>query len=245
MASDERRRSELVTALGAVRVRISDACVSAGRDARDVTLIAVTKTYPASDIATLRDLGVLDIGESKDQEARAKLSELATLSGSGEVRWHFVGRVQSKKAARVASYAHAVHSVDRRELVVAFARALDSDGSARPADGRLGIFVQLSLDGDPDRSGAVGDDLFRLADEVAAVPSLRLLGVMAVPPVEAVPDEAFARIAEVSIRLRSMHPDAASISAGMSSDLEPAIKHGATHVRVGTALLGRREAFFS
>jgi pyridoxal phosphate enzyme (YggS family) len=239
----------LVTALGAVRARITDACAAAGREPRAVTLIAVTKTYPAADVATLRELGVLDIGESKDQEARAKVAELAKAGqpgrsefGPAELRWHFVGRVQSKKAKSIASYAYAVHSVDRSELVTAFGVAA---GTHRVSGEPLGVFVQLSLDGDPQRSGARGDDLFRIADEVAGHPRLRLLGVMAVPPIEADPDQAFAEVAEVSAALQLAHAGAVSISAGMSTDLEVAIKHGATHVRVGTALLGRREAFFS
>src|SRR4051812_13464066 len=136
---DERRRAELVTLLGAVRARIADACNAAGRDARDVTLVAVTKTFPASDVAALVDIGVVDIGENKDQEARAKIKQLD--GPPLGIRWHMVGRLQSNKARSVASYAHAVHTVDRAKLVRALADAVD-----RPEP--LDVFVQVSMDGD-------------------------------------------------------------------------------------------------
>jgi pyridoxal phosphate enzyme (YggS family) len=237
----EARRAELVGSLGAVRSRIADACEAAGRDQRSVTMIAVTKTYPASDIATLARLGVVDIGESKDQEARAKLSELADPPlGPIELRWHLVGRLQTNKARSVVSYAHAVHSVDRPKLARALAGAAAADGRTTP----LGVFVQVSLDDDPDRGGVATSGLPALAEAVADRTELRLLGVMAVPPIGADPERAFARLAELSAAVRSTHPGADAISAGMSGDLEAAVKHGATHVRVGTALLGRRDGTF-
>lgn len=237
---DERRRAELVTALGAVRARIADACDVAGRDPRSVTLVAVTKTYPASDVAILAQLGITDIGESRDQEASAKVAEAAALIGSQPLpRWHFVGRLQSRKCRSVASYADVVHSLDRAELVPKLA-----DGVARSGRGRLDVFVQVSLDGDPSRGGIAIEALNDLAAAVAARAELRLRGVMAVPPIGADPAREFARLAEVSEALRAAHPEADSISAGMSDDLEAAIKHGSTHVRVGTALLGRRNPVF-
>lgn len=234
---DERRRAELVGALAAVRTAIADACAAAERDPRSVSLIAVTKTYPASDVCTLVELGVTDVGESRDQEAVAKVAEVARLLSdrAGAVRWHFVGRLQRRKARSVATYAHAVHSVDRLELVA----ALDQ-GVARAERDAIDVFVQVSLDGDPDRGGAVGDDVFRVADAVAGAQRLRLRGVMAVAPMGADADAAFAQLAQTSAALRVVHPDADAISAGMSGDLVEAIRHGATHVRVGTALLGRR-----
>lgn len=237
---DGQRRADLVTALGAVRARIADACVAAGRDPLAVTLIAVTKTYPAADIATLARLGVLDVGESRDQEARAKIAELAELaepaSSPVPIRWHVVGRLQTNKARSVVSYAHAVHSVDRRKLARSLAEAA-ADQRADP----LEVFVQVSLDDDPDRGGVAESGLAALAESVASRAELRLRGLMAVPPIGADPDAAFARLAELSIRLRSEHPAADAISAGMSDDLEAAIRNGSTHVRVGSALLGRRE----
>lgn len=233
---DDRRGAELVSALGAVRARIADSCAAAGRDPQTVTLVAVTKTYPASDVATLARLGVCDIGESKDQEARAKAKELRRL----DRRWHLVGRVQTNKARGVASYAHAVHSVDRPKLARALAEAAAAAERAEPLD----VFVQVSLDNDPERGGAGLDDVEALAETIAARPQLRLCGVMAIPPLGSDPEVEFARLAEVSQRLRRNHPAATMISAGMSDDLEAAIKHGSTHVRVGSALLGRRGPVF-
>jgi PLP dependent protein len=235
--ADDARAAELVGSLGTVRARIADACEAAGRDPRSVTLIAVTKTYPASDVAALAQLGVLDVGESKDQEARAKVRELA---GAVPVRWHLVGRLQTNKARSVVGYAFAVHSVDRPKLARALADAVAREQRAQP----LEVFVQVSLDGDPDRGGVRADELDALADLVAAREQLVLRGVMAVAPMQVDPDRAFAQLAELAERVRRNHPGAHAISAGMSNDLEAAIEHGATHVRVGTALLGRRDPTF-
>lgn len=240
-ASAGEREAELVAALGAVRSRIADACTAAGRDPREVTLVAVTKTRPAADVATLVRLGVLDIGENKDQEARAKIAELAEQLGPArDVRWHMVGRVQTNKARSVVRYAHAVHSVDRPKLVRALA-----DAAAEHRSGALDVFVQVSLDGDTERGGVAEDGLAALADAVAERPQLRLRGLMAVPPIGADPDAAFARLAVLAERVRAEHPGADALSAGMSGDLEAAVRHGSTHVRVGTALLGRRDQIFS
>ena len=182
-------------------------------------------------------LGVLDIGESRDQEAVAKVAEVTSLLGGGaaSLRWHFVGRLQSRKCRSVASYAHAVHSVDRRALVDGLAAAM-----ARAERRVLDVFIQISLDGDPDRGGVTVDHMLPLADAIEGQPALRLRGVMAVAPLGADPDTAFADLAEASSRLRAEHPHADAISAGMSDDLEQAIRNGSTHVRVGSALLGRR-----
>lgn len=234
---DDRRRAELVTALGAVRVRIADACAAADRDAREVTLVAITKMFPASDVATLAALGVTDIGENKDQEARTKVKELADIRPPLQIRWHLVGRVQTNKAKSVVSYAQAVHSVDRSKLVLALARA----AAARDRPEPLEVFLQVSMDGDPDRGGAPADRLPELAALVAECPELVLRGLMTVLPVDTEPDEGYARLAELSQQLRADHPHAVAISAGMSNDLEAAVRNGSTHIRVGTALLGRRE----
>ena len=222
------RREQLAASLAAVEQRLVAACAAAGRPRGDVLLVAITKTRPASDVELLRDLGVLDVGENRDQEAREKA---AAVPG---VRWHFVGGLQTNKARSVASYASVVHSVDRTALVDAL-----SAGALR-AVRELDVLLQVSLDGDPSRGGALPDDLPALADVTAGAPGLRLAGVMAVAPLGADPARAFAALAEVSDRLRESHPGATAISAGMSGDLEQAIAAGATHVRVGTALLGER-----
>jgi len=229
------RRTELEANVAAVRHRIAAACAAAGRSPEEITLVGVTKFFPAADAALLAEAGVTDLGESRDQEAAAKVGAVAELT-SADIRWHFIGRLQTNKARSVARYADLVHSVDRVELVPALA------AGAERAERVLPVLVQLSLDGDPGRGGA--RDLLRLAEAVAQRPGLRLAGVMAIAPLQGDPDAAFAELARVASRLRADHPEARVISAGMSGDLEAAINHGATHVRVGTALLGRRAQIF-
>jgi PLP dependent protein len=234
------RRAQLAASLADVRDRIARACAAAGRPPDAVTLVAVTKTYPASDVELLAGLGVTDIGENKDQEARAKARSV--LEAGVRVRWHFVGRLQRNKAGSVVTYADVVESVDSLRLV----RALD-EAARRHRDRPLDTLVQVSIDGDPARGGAVPDavdaehDLWRVADAVAAAESLRLGGVMAVAPLEWDADAAFERLAGLAARVAATHPGARAVSAGMSGDLEHAVAHGATHVRIGTSLLGMRK----
>jgi len=236
---DPDRRAELVAALAAVRGRLADACAEMGRDPHAIALVAVTKGFPASDVASLATLGVTEIGENRDQDARAKLAELAASSWQlPPLTWHFVGRLQTNKCRSIARYAHVVHSVDRPEVAVALASA------AQRAGRHLDVCAQVSLDDDPSRGGVVAGELSRLADQIAGQETLRLCGVMAIAPLGADPDAAFARLAAIAAQLRTEHPQATAISAGMSADLEAAIRHGATHLRVGSALLGRRTATF-
>jgi pyridoxal phosphate enzyme (YggS family) len=222
------RRDELAANLADVRARVAAACEAAGRPHGDVTVIAVTKTWPASDAALLRDLGVTDLGENRDAEAAAKAAEVAG------VRWHFVGQVQTNKARSISRYADVVHAVDRDRLVDALS------AGAVQAGRELEVLVQVSIDGDPDRGGAPPDQVPALAGRVAGAAGLRLGGVMAVAPVDLLPSVAFARLADVAAVVRSAHPGATTVSAGMSGDLEEAIAAGATHVRVGSAILGAR-----
>jgi pyridoxal phosphate enzyme (YggS family) len=243
--TDEYRRTELVASLGAVRNRISQACEAAGRDTSSVTLIAVTKTYPATDVLTLAQLGVLDVGESKNQEAKAKIAEIRSVRPKPALRWHLLGRLQTNKARSVASYAHAVHSVDRPKLVTALADACADAAALGERTVPLQVFVQVSLDGDPERGGVSREGVAALADAVAGRPELSLRGVMAVAPLGVDPDAAFEDLAAVAARLRQQHPQADALSAGMSHDLDAAIRHGATHLRIGTALLGQRPPLIS
>lgn len=222
------RTDELTAALRAVQVRLGAACAAAGRRRQDVTLVAVSKTRPVRDLELLRELGVVHFGENRDQEARAKADAVTG------VHWHFVGAVQTNKARSVASYASVVHSADRASLVTAL-----SAGAVR-AGRTLDLLIQVSLDGDPARGGALPADLPALADQVAGAAGLHLRGVMAVAPRGGDPARAFAFLQSLSVRLREDHPRAGAISAGMTDDLEPAIEAGATYVRVGTALFGRR-----
>ncbi|MEU5791169.1 YggS family pyridoxal phosphate-dependent enzyme [Micromonospora purpureochromogenes] len=232
------RRAELAAGLARVRARIADACAAAGRDRAEVTMIAVTKTYPAGDVVALAGLGVTDVGENRDQEAAPKAAEVAAAGVA--VRWHFIGQLQRNKARSVVRYADVVHSVDSVRL----ARALDAASAGR--DRPLDALVQVSIDGDPARGGALPDSadpdrgLGPVAEALAGAGGLRLAGLMAVAPLGWEPERAFARLAEVAARFRDRHPEATALSAGMSGDLEPAIEYGATHVRVGSALLGMR-----
>ena len=234
------RSAQLATSLAEVRERIARACAAAGRPPDAVTLVAITKTYPAQDVELLADLGVTEVGENKDQEARAKAR--AVQAAGVAVRWHFVGRLQRNKAGSVVTYADVVESVDSLRLV----RALD-EAVRRHRDRPVDVLVQVSIDGDPARGGAVagaGDpdrDLWRVADAVAAADALRLGGVMAVAPLNWDPDVAFETLAALAARVAAGHPEATVLSAGMSGDLEQAIAHGATHVRIGTSLLGMRK----
>jgi PLP dependent protein len=228
------RRAEIAAGLAAVDDRVKRACAAAGRDPAEVTVIVVTKTFGASDIRLLAELGVRDIGENRDQEAAAKAAECSDLP----LTWHFVGQLQTNKARSVAGYAAVVHSVDRPRLVDALARA------AVAHHRRVGCLVQVSLQAHPTpgRGGAAESDVMALADAIATADNLRLLGVMAVAPLGGDPAAAFDRLARVADAVRSRHPGADWISAGMSEDLEPAIAAGATHLRVGSAILGRRPA---
>ncbi len=227
------RRAELATNLARVRARIADACAAAGRDRGEITLVAVTKTYPASDVLHLAAIGVRDIGENRDQEAAPKAAEVAAAGTA--VRWHFVGQLQRNKARSVVRYADLVHSVDSVRLAGALAVAAE-----RARDRPLDVLVQVSIDGDPHRGGVPAGELDRAVAAVAEQPALRLRGVMAVAPLGWAPDTAFAQLAEMAGRVRDDHPVADIVSAGMSDDMEAAIKWGATHVRIGSALLGKR-----
>ncbi|HEX4818279.1 MAG TPA: YggS family pyridoxal phosphate-dependent enzyme [Nonomuraea sp.] len=227
------RRDEIAAGLAEVDARIAAACQAVGRDRGEVTLIAVTKTRPAEDIRILAALGVRDVGENRDQEAAAKARELAGLP----VTWHFVGQLQTNKVRSVVGYADVIHSVDRLRLVEALSKEAGRQGRT------VGCLIQVALDDDPARGGARPADVLALADEVALAEGLRLGGVMAVAPLGDDPAKAFARLRDVAAQLQEQHPRATMVSAGMSDDLPEAIAYGATHVRVGTALLGRRKPF--
>ncbi len=237
--AQERRLAELAANLATVRARIEAACAAAGRAAADVRLIAVTKTFPASDVMLLNRLGIDDFGENRDQEAAPKAAACA--AAGVRPRWHFVGQLQVNKAASVVGYADVVHSVDRARLVAALGRR------ATLAGREISCLVQVSLDdpvtGDPGRGGAPADQVIGLAAAIDAEPGLSLAGVMAVAPLREPARPAYARLRAIADSVQSEFPSATAISAGMSDDLGEAIAEGATHVRIGTALLGGRRAF--
>ncbi len=233
------RYEELGANLEVVQRRIADACTAAGRARDAVRLLVVTKTYPAEDTALLAALGVTDVAENRDQDAAPK----AELCRELPLDWHFVGQLQTNKVRSVVRYANHVHSVDRLRLVRSLAAAVANAG--RPP---VGCLVQVALDKEAGegegRAGAAPEEVAALADAIADTPGLRLSGVMTVAPLagplKGDPAKAFERLAEISTALRSSHPAATMVSAGMSGDLEQAVAAGATHVRVGTAVLGVR-----
>jgi PLP dependent protein len=238
------RLAELAANLAAVRASIVAACAAAGRSAAEITLIAVTKTFPASDVMLLNRLGIADIGENKDQEAAPKVAACA--AAGLDLRWHFVGQLQVNKAASVASYADMVHSVDRVRLAEALSRRAVAAGR------QVRCLVQVSLDDGAvpggaeqggGRGGAGPGHVLDLAAAIATYDGLELAGVMAVAPLGQPARPAYARLREIAELVRGAHPAAQVISAGMSADLGDAVAEGATHVRIGTALLGGRRAF--
>jgi pyridoxal phosphate enzyme (YggS family) len=235
-AGADPRTAELRGRLAAVRQRISAATLAAGRS-EEPQLIVVSKFHPAADVARLAAIGVTDVGENRDQEAAAKSAELAGL----EVRWHFIGQLQGNKAKSVVKYAFSVQSIDRPQLAEALAKAVarQQAESGRPD---LDCYIQVSLEDDASahRGGAAASDVEHLAECIASASGLRLAGVMAVAPLGAPPEEAFGKLAAISMDLRRLHPDAVGISAGMSQDLEAAVQFGATHLRIGSDILGSR-----
>ena len=231
----ETRRGELERSLRGVQQRIASAADAAGRSPDDVTLIVVTKTWPTSDVRILYDLGVRHVVENRHQDAEPKALELTDLGLS----WHFVGQVQSNKAARIATYADAVHSVDSVRVATRLGDA------ARQQRRRVDCFIQVSLDSGPPLSGRGGvdaDGVEAVANAVDQSDALRLRGVMGVAPLRGDPRAAYAELARISATLRTSHPGASAISGGMSGDFVAAIGEGATHVRVGSAVLGERPA---
>ncbi|MFF6897314.1 YggS family pyridoxal phosphate-dependent enzyme [Streptomyces hydrogenans] len=232
------RTAELAENLARVEERITAACAAAGRPREEVTLIVVTKTYPASDVRILHGLGVRDVAENRDQDAAPKAAACADL----DLTWHFVGQLQTNKVRSVVGYADVVQSVDRLKLVSSLSAAAERAGR------ELGCLIQVALDaesgGRGDRGGVAPDGVEELAAALDEAPGLRLGGLMTVAPLVGEyagrQRAAFNRLMDLSTALRATRPAANMVSAGMSADLEDAIAAGATHVRVGTAVLGVR-----
>jgi PLP dependent protein len=243
------RSDELAANLVDVRHRVAAACAAADRRVADVELIAVTKTFPASDVIALASLGITEFGENRDQEAAPKVAEVAGQAGAAGlstlINWHFVGALQTNKCSSVVTYASLVHSVDRLRLVSSLGKAAASASAlstvpslAQP----LRCLVQIDLDevSRPGRAGARPGEVVALAAAIDAHAHLELAGVMAVAPVGADAAVVFRRLAGMADAARWRYPSATVISAGMSGDLEDAVANGATHLRVGSALLGVR-----
>jgi PLP dependent protein len=221
------RADQITESLGSVEARISAAAESAGRKRSDITLIAVTKTYPVSDATILQSLGVNNFGENRSEEGAEKSSQV---SGT----WHFQGQVQSRKLRDIAGWATFIHSIDSPAHAEKLSRICTELGKD------ISIFLQLSLDGVPERGGVEAAEIFALAEKVSDMPNIKLAGLMCVPPVSFEHQRAFSDIADIHQRFIATFPKALLLSAGMSSDFEVAIAHGATHLRVGSQILGSR-----
>ena len=240
------REIALMTALAKLRQRLANAAEAVGRKPADIELLAVTKFFPASDVAILSRLGCRAFGESREQEAARKVADVVALlpdAAGRPITWHMIGQIQRNKAKSIVGWADTVHSVSSARVITALDRAAAAAVAGGTRRAPLGVYLQLSLDGATDRGRlAVGDRaaVDTLCDQVAGSVGVQLLGVMGIPPRTADPEAAFARLATEHGRVMERHPEATGLSAGMSGDLEIAVKHGSTCVRVGTALLGQR-----
>ncbi len=243
------REAELTRALAAVRSRLAAAAEAVGRNVAEIELLPITKFFPATDVVILSRLRCRAVGESRDQEAAAKVAEVARLSTSSpdgdlrDLRWHMVGHIQRNKARSVARWAHTAHSIDSVRLVT----ALDREVAAALGEGRraepLRVYVEVSLDGDVSRGGvdiSTPEAVDQVCGRVDDSKNLELVGLMGIPPLDWDADEAFERLQSEHRRVLESHPGAVGLSAGMTNDFEIAVKHGSTCVRVGTALLGPR-----
>jgi pyridoxal phosphate enzyme (YggS family) len=218
------RRSEITSNLQAVRDEISKAVASAGRSLDEIILIAVTKTFPASDVEILRGLGITHFGENRDSDAAPKAS---TVAGT----WHFQGQIQSNKLKSITTWANVIHSLDEiRHFEVI----------EKSAPHPLDIFCQVSLDGSEGRGGVSEQKLYELAQAIEKSATHRLQGLMAVAPLGVDPSAAFSKLSAIHKAFMADFPKANKLSAGMSGDYKEAIAHGATHIRIGSSILGSR-----
>ncbi len=226
------RKLELQTNLQEVELDISNACFAANRNRSDVTLIAVTKTWPASDVDLLAGMGITDVGENRDQEAKPKHEEVLAKN----LTWHAIGQLQTNKAKSVAAWADVVHSVDRTDLVNALTKAVF--GRETP----LNVLIQANLDPNPteNRGGALPNELMKLAELISQSDGLHLQGIMGVAPLAGDDELAFSKLQGFASEIQNSFPEANWISAGMSGDFATALKYGATHLRIGSSILGNR-----
>jgi len=237
------REVELADALTLVRERLQRAADAAGRTTDEIELLPITKFFPATDVLILARLGCPAFGESREQEAAAKSAECNSADPDPQIRWHMVGRIQRNKARSIASWAYAAHSVDSAKLITALDRASGQALADEARSDPLRVYIQISLDGDVERGGVdIGrpDLVDELCATVHAAGGLEFVGLMGIPPLGADPDDAFMRLQAEHQRVQDNYQQRLGLSAGMSSDLEVAVKHGSTCVRVGTAILGQR-----
>jgi pyridoxal phosphate enzyme (YggS family) len=219
------RKEEIADQLAQVEERIVQSAKLANRDRAEINLIVVTKTFPVSDIEILQSLSVNNFGENRDQEAAPK----ATLITAN---WHFQGQIQSNKIRSISTWADVIHSISTAKEIARFSQSSRSHQ----------LFLQVSLDGESGRGGVVPEKLAELATLTMESENLELMGLMAVAPLTVTPDLAFSKLALISEKFKVDFPSAKHLSAGMSGDFESAIIHGATHIRIGSSILGYRES---
>jgi pyridoxal phosphate enzyme (YggS family) len=222
------RTSEITANLNDVKAKIASAALKAGRDADEITLIVVTKTFPVSDLEILYSLGVREFGENRDQEAAEKVEKLPS-----DINWNFQGGIQSNKLKSITTWAGCIHSVDKLK----YAQIISEQNTGKPKE----IFIQVSLDQPPESRGGVDPKkLIDLASEVTKLPGISLKGLMAVAPLDLPEEQAFLKLKEIQADFVAVFKDAKYLSAGMSGDYEMAISYGATHLRIGSSILGNR-----
>jgi pyridoxal phosphate enzyme (YggS family) len=222
------RKDQILSNLESVKEKISAAAQEAGRAPSEITLIAVTKTFPVSDLEILYELGVRNFGENRDQEAAPKVSALPA-----DITWHFQGGIQSNKLKSISNWASVIHSVDKFK----YAQMISQFSVGKTKE----IFIQVSLDTIPQsREGVDPADLMQLAEQIMSLPNLEVKGLMAVAPLDQPTEQAFVRLQQIQQKFIQLYPAASSLSSGMSGDYELAISLGATHVRIGSSILGNR-----
>ena len=222
------RTSEITANLNDVKAKIASAALKAGRDADEITLIVVTKTFPVSDLEILYSLGVREFGENRDQEAAEKVAQLPS-----DINWNFQGGIQSNKLKSITTWAGCIHSVDKLK----YAQIISEQNTGKPKE----IFIQVSLDQPPESRGGVDPEkLIDLASELTKLPGISLKGLMAVAPLDLPEEQAFLKLKEIQADFVAVFKDAKYLSAGMSGDYEMAISYGATHLRIGSSILGNR-----
>ena len=222
------RKDQILSNLESVKEKISAAAQAAGRSPSEITLIAVTKTFPVSDLEILYELGVRNFGENRDQEAAPKVGVLPA-----DITWHFQGGIQSNKLKSISTWASVIHSVDEFK----YAQMISQFSVGKTKE----IFIQVSLDTLPQsREGVDPADLMQLAEQIKSLPNLEVKGLMAVAPLDQPTEQAFVRLQQIQQKFIQLYPAASSLSSGMSGDYELAISLGATHVRIGSSILGNR-----
>jgi pyridoxal phosphate enzyme (YggS family) len=222
------RKDQILSNLESVKEKISAAAQAAGRSPSEITLIAVTKTFPVSDLEILYELGVRNFGENRDQEAAPKVGVLPA-----DITWHFQGGIQSNKLKSISNWASVIHSVDKFK----YAQMISQFSVGKTKE----IFIQVSLDTIPQsREGVDPADLMQLAEQIMSLPNLEVKGLMAVAPLDQPTEQAFVRLQQIQQKFIQLYPAASSLSSGMSGDYELAISLGATHVRIGSSILGNR-----